>query len=191
MDRYVDFNVQVMAREPIDILANPTFLPICIEDQYDALWTPARMSQVIETAVRYGVAIEINARYRIPSLTFLRMAKEAGVRFSFGSNHHGEDIGRMGYCLEMARRARPDQTGHFYTPAARAPSRSKHWRTRCVAVELRGGCDERPRAIPGHHELPTARPRPLGRDGLLARDDRGLAQAGHAPGRPPGRLFWL
>ena len=60
------------------------------------------MTQVIEAAVRYGVAIEINARYRIPSLTFLRIAKEAGVRFSFGSNHHGQDIGRMGYCLEMA-----------------------------------------------------------------------------------------
>jgi hypothetical protein len=102
MERYVDFNVQVIAREPIDILGNPTFLPTCIEEQYDALWTPARMSQVIEAAARYGVAIEINARYRIPSLTFLRMAREAGVRFSFGSNQHGEDIGRLGYCLEMA-----------------------------------------------------------------------------------------
>ena len=28
MDRYVDFHVQVMAREPIDILANVTFLPM-------------------------------------------------------------------------------------------------------------------------------------------------------------------
>jgi len=102
MDRYVDFNVEVMAREPIDILANPTFLPACIEAQYDALWTPARMERVIAAAVRYGVAIEINSRYRIPSLPLLRMAREAGVRFSFGSNHHGEDIGRLEYCLEMA-----------------------------------------------------------------------------------------
>jgi histidinol phosphatase-like PHP family hydrolase len=92
----------VMAREPIDILANPTFLPACIEEQYDALWTSERMEQVIAAAVRYGVAIEINARYRIPSPAFLRLAKDAGVRFSFGSNQHGEDIGRLGYCLEMA-----------------------------------------------------------------------------------------
>jgi len=103
MERYVDFNVQVMAREPIDILGNPTFLPICIEEQYDALWTPARMGKVIGAAARYGVAIEINARYRIPSLAFLRLAKDAGLRFSFGSNHHGEDIGRLEYCLDVAR----------------------------------------------------------------------------------------
>jgi histidinol phosphatase-like PHP family hydrolase len=102
MERYVDFYVEVMAREPIDILANPTFLPACIEDRYDALWTPTRMGRVIEAAVRYGVAIEINARYRIPSPAFLRLAREAGVRFSFGSNHHGEAIGRLEYCLEMA-----------------------------------------------------------------------------------------
>jgi histidinol phosphatase-like PHP family hydrolase len=102
MERYVDFNVQVMAREPIDILANPTFLPACIAAQYNALWTPARMGRVIAAAVQYGVAIEINSRYRIPSLPFLRLAREAGVRFSFGSNHHGEDIGRLEYCLEMA-----------------------------------------------------------------------------------------
>jgi histidinol phosphatase-like PHP family hydrolase len=102
LERYVDFTLEVMAREPIDILANPTFLPTCIEEQYDALWTPARMNRVIEAAVQYGVAIEINARYRIPSLAFLHLAKEAGVRFSFGSNQHGPDIGQLGYCLEMA-----------------------------------------------------------------------------------------
>ncbi|MCP5115055.1 MAG: hypothetical protein GY953_29850, partial [bacterium] len=27
MDRYTDFNIEVMAREPIDIVANPLFLP--------------------------------------------------------------------------------------------------------------------------------------------------------------------
>jgi hypothetical protein len=103
MERYVDFNVQVISSEPIDILGNPTFLPNCIAGEYDALWTPRRMRRVIEAAARHGVAIELNSRYRIPSAAFVRMAKEAGVRFSFGSNEHGEKVGLLDHCLAMVR----------------------------------------------------------------------------------------
>jgi len=101
MERYVDFNVQVISSEPIDILGNPTFLPDRIVGEYDVLWTPRRMRRVIEAALKHSVAIEINARYRIPSVTFIRMAKEAGVRFSFGSNEHGEKVGILDHCLAM------------------------------------------------------------------------------------------
>jgi len=104
MDRYVDFHVEVMRREPIDILANPTFLPAAIEAEHASLWTRERMEKVIEAARRYGVAIEINSRYRLPSEDFLRLAHKAGVKFSFGSNIHGPDVGRLDYCLEMARK---------------------------------------------------------------------------------------
>lgn len=103
MDRYTDFNVQVIAGQPIDIMANPTFLPPCIEKEYDALWTAPRMKRIIDAAVKHHVAIEINSRYRIPSLAFLKMAKAAGAKFSFGSNIHGLDVGKLDYCLEMAK----------------------------------------------------------------------------------------
>jgi histidinol phosphatase-like PHP family hydrolase len=103
MDRYVNFNVQVISSTPIDILANPTFLPADIVDAYDALWTEARMDTVIAAAVAHGVAIEINARYEIPSIAFILRAKEAGVRFSLGSNEHGEEIGQLAYCVRAAR----------------------------------------------------------------------------------------
>lgn len=103
MDRYTAFNVQVISSTPIDILANPTFLPAAIAEQYDALWTERRMDAVIDSAVEHGVAIEINARYEIPSAAFIRRARAAGVRFSFGSNQHGEQIGRLGYCVRIAR----------------------------------------------------------------------------------------
>jgi len=101
MDRYVDFNVRMMATS-INILANPTFLPTCIRDRYDELWTHSRMEKVIKAAVQYNVAIEITARYDIPSAAFIRMAKEAGVRFSFGSNYHDADVGKLNYCLRMS-----------------------------------------------------------------------------------------
>ena len=100
MERYTAFHVEVMAREPIDILANPTFLPAEIEKEYDALWTPGRMRRIIDAALQYGVAIEINARYRVPSAAFLKAARRAGVKLSTGSNSHGEDIGKLDYCVE-------------------------------------------------------------------------------------------
>lgn len=103
MDRYVDFHVELMRRAPIDILANPTFLPAAIAKDHAVLWTQERMEKIIEAALRYGVAIEINSRYRLPTETFLRIARKAGVKFSFGSNIHGPDVGRLDYCVEMAR----------------------------------------------------------------------------------------
>ena len=103
MERYTEFNVQVMTREPLDILANPTFLPDCLKDEFDFLWTRERMKRVIDAAVKYKVAIELNTRYRLPRINFLRMAKEAGVKFSFGSNIHGLDVGKLDYAIEVIR----------------------------------------------------------------------------------------
>lgn len=103
MERYTDFNVRVMAREPIDILANPTFLPDYLKDEFDSLWTKERMSRVINAAIKYKVAIELNTRYRLPRISFLRLAKDAGVKFSVGSNIHGLDVGKLDYAVEVIR----------------------------------------------------------------------------------------
>lgn len=101
MDRYTEFNVKVMAIEPIDIMANPTFLPDCLKDDFDKLWTDKRMRAIVDAAVKYNVAIEINSNYKLPRLAFLRMAKDAGAKFSFGSNIHGLGIGDLGYCEDV------------------------------------------------------------------------------------------
>lgn len=103
MDRYLDFHLQILEVEPIDILANPTFLPAGLADRYDELWTTARQQRLIEACVQAGVAVEINSRYSVPSSAFIGRAKEAGATFSFGSNFHSEDVGRLEYCVEMAR----------------------------------------------------------------------------------------
>jgi len=103
MDQYAEFHVEVMATEPIDILANTTWLPKAIEKQYDRLWTPKRFRKVIDAAIKYGVALEINSQYLVPRLPLLRMAKEAGVTFSFGSNIRGPNVGKLDYCVEMIK----------------------------------------------------------------------------------------
>ena len=102
MDTLVQRTVWILENEPIDIYVNPTFLPAVIAEDYDTLWTPGRMDQVIAAAVANDVAIEINARYEIPSPAFLKRAKAAGATFSFGTNNRGaDDLGNLEYCRRM------------------------------------------------------------------------------------------
>jgi hypothetical protein len=102
MEMYVKRIVGVM-HEPIDIYANATFLPDQIAGEYDALWTPERMQKVIDAAVKNDVAIEINNRYKIPSAAFIKAAKTAGAKFSFGTNNADANLGRLEYPIQMVK----------------------------------------------------------------------------------------
>ncbi|MBS1806059.1 MAG: DUF1080 domain-containing protein [Acidobacteria bacterium] len=102
MDMLVDRILGVL-REPIDIYANPTFLPTQIAKDYEALWTPDRRRKVIAAAIENNVAIEINNRYKIPSASFIKQAKAAGAKFSFGTNNADANLGRLEYPLAMVK----------------------------------------------------------------------------------------
>jgi hypothetical protein len=95
--------IEGVMREPIDIYANATYLPDQIAADYDALWTRERMRRVIDAALRYDVAIEINNRRKIPSPAFIKMAKAAGCKFSFGSNNAEAELGRLEYPIQMVK----------------------------------------------------------------------------------------
>jgi histidinol phosphatase-like PHP family hydrolase len=57
---------------------------------------------VVSALAESGVALEINNRYRLPSAKIIKKAKEAGVKFAFGTNNGGaSDLGRMDYAIEM------------------------------------------------------------------------------------------
>jgi len=116
MDRYVGWYVEIMAKQPIDIMANASWLPAPLARDWDAFWTPARMGKVIDAALKYGVAIEISSSLKLPKLSFLERAKEAGVKLSFGSNIRGERVGTLDYCVEMAK-ALGLKREHLFTPA--------------------------------------------------------------------------
>ena len=103
MDMYVNRILGVLNHEPIDIHANPTVLPDVLAADYDQLWTPERMQTVIDAAKRNDVAIEINNRYRVPSPAFIKTAKKAGAKFSFGTNNGDKNLGRMEYGVEMVK----------------------------------------------------------------------------------------
>ncbi len=103
MDVIVDRIVGILQNEPIDIYVNPTFLPDVMAADYDRLWTERRMQRVIEAAAKSDIAIEINNRYKIPSARFIKAAKAAGVKFSFGTNNADANIGRLEYPLQMVQ----------------------------------------------------------------------------------------
>jgi len=104
MELLVSKTVGILETEPIDVYVNPTFLPAVIAAKYDALWTEERMGRVIDAAVKSGVAIEINARYKLPSERFLRLAKAKGAKFTFGTNNAGaSDLGDWSYPLAMQK----------------------------------------------------------------------------------------
>lgn len=104
MDMLVDRAYTIISTEPIDIYVNPTFLPEQLMDDYDYLWTRARMEKVIDACINNNVAIEINCRYHIPSKRFIQLAKNKGAKFTIGTNNEGaHDIGKLEYATEMIK----------------------------------------------------------------------------------------
>jgi len=113
MDYLVNTIVRIMSEEPIDIYVNPTFLPAQMADRYDTFWTPERMERVIKAAKANNIAIEINNRYKIPSYNFIKKAKEAGVKFTVGTNNADSKFSGAEYALEMIRKCRLTKDDFF------------------------------------------------------------------------------
>jgi histidinol phosphatase-like PHP family hydrolase len=103
MDRFVDWHVEIMAKEPFDIFANVSWLPAPLAEDYDHYWTEARVEKLVTAAVKYDVALEISSSFKVPRLPFLKIAKAAGVKFSFGSNGRYPDMGKLDYSIAMAK----------------------------------------------------------------------------------------
>lgn len=117
MDTLVDRATGILETERVNIYANPTFLPDAIAKDYETLWTDARRKRVIQAAVKNHVAIEINNRYKLPSPSFIKMAKAAGAKFTFGTNNTGpKDLGRCEYGLDMIDECKLEAKD-FWTPA--------------------------------------------------------------------------
>ena len=100
MDLIVQKIVDVM-QEPMDVYVNPNFLPDVMNDRYDEFWTDERMDKVIDALVETEKALEINHRYENPNKAFILKAKDAGLKFTFGTNNAEGDFGKMEYCIKM------------------------------------------------------------------------------------------
>ena len=100
MDHLVDQTIKILTNEPADIYANPTYIPDDMNNDYDKYWTDERVNKVLDVLEKYHIALEINARYKIPSLDIIRKAKERGIKFTFGTNNVDDNFGKLEYCIE-------------------------------------------------------------------------------------------
>ncbi len=105
LDVYFEHIADILTNEPIQIFARPTYLPINFARHYDEVWTPERMSMIIDLAKARDIALEIAENVRVPNLAFIELAKSAGIKFTFGTNGRTRDAGNFHYCIEMAHRA--------------------------------------------------------------------------------------
>ncbi len=111
---------------PIHIAAHSTFAPpalYALERDVHAWWTPEREDRYVEALAESGVALEISNRYRLPHDRLLVKAREAGVRFSLGSDGHSKrQVARLEWAAEAARRAGYTER-ELFVPERRAQRR--------------------------------------------------------------------
>jgi len=87
-----------------NILAHPGLLPCNFREQKDAITNEWRL-KLVELALKCNLAIELSSRWQVPDLKLAKMAKEAGLKFSLGSDGHGADrMCRLEYSLMMAEK---------------------------------------------------------------------------------------
>lgn len=103
MEMLVARTVAILDNEPVDIYVNPTYLPRALAADHDRLWTEARMRRVIDAAVRNGAAIEINSSLQLPRPAFIKMARDAGAKFTFGTNNGGRQLSACEYAVRMVK----------------------------------------------------------------------------------------
>lgn len=115
MERYMAYSLEILTKEPINVFGWPLFLPVCIARDYYSLWTRERMQQLISAAKARNIAFEINDMSHTPHEEFIRMAKEQGLRFTFGSDSRNDNAGRLVYCKQVAKKCGL-KTADFYTP---------------------------------------------------------------------------
>ena len=101
-DAVLAATVSAIAQEPVDIYGAPLFLPAAIAGQRDAIWSDARQQAVIDAAVRHRVAVEINGARQLPGEAFVRKAKAAGAKFTFG--HCAVGTPAADYCFGIRER---------------------------------------------------------------------------------------
>jgi histidinol phosphatase-like PHP family hydrolase len=101
MDLYMNHIENILKYEPITIFARPTYLPVNFARYYDALWTTDRVQKIIKLAKDRNIAFEISTPMHVPKKEIIIAAKNAGLKFTFGTNARNKDAGKLHYGLQM------------------------------------------------------------------------------------------
>ncbi len=124
MTRYMHFIEQVLTTETIDMFGWPTFRPVPIAREYSRLWTPQRIDNILEMCAHppkgsrvKKIAIEINELAHVPDENFITRAKQAGLKFTFGTDSRNQNATHFYYCYQMAQRCGLSETDIFAVSA--------------------------------------------------------------------------
>ena len=102
MDMIIDRTLKVLNEESIDIWVNPTLLGNTMMAEYEKFWNEKRVAMIVEHLKNNNIALEINARYKLPSAKIIKAAKAAGVKFALGTNNgNAQQLDRLDYSLKM------------------------------------------------------------------------------------------
>ena len=103
MKWYVDWIIEILETTPLDIWSHPMWVTRKFTPQLEQMWTEARMRRVIATLKDTNTAVEIDSAVKLPTMPFLRMAKEEGIKFSFGASSQGARINPIDWSMATAR----------------------------------------------------------------------------------------
>ena len=120
MDRFVDWHVESHGAGTLRHPGQHHLAAGRHARKWELYWTPPRMKKVINAALKYGIALEISGSFKLPKLPFLKLAKAAGAKFSFGSNGRYPNMGKLEYSFEMARQL-DLKPADMFAPAPRGP----------------------------------------------------------------------
>jgi histidinol phosphatase-like PHP family hydrolase len=73
------------------------------------------MQKIIAALKRKDLAVEINDMAHTPHERFIGMAKEQGLKFTFGSDSRDEKAGRLDFCKYVAKKCNLKRND-FYFP---------------------------------------------------------------------------
>jgi histidinol phosphatase-like PHP family hydrolase len=105
MNGYMQFIEQVLTTEPLDVFGWPTFLPVPIARRYKQLWTRQRVDRIIDLARAKRIAIEINEVAHVPDEDFIKRAKRANLKFTFGTDSRTRQAAaHLYYCYEIVQK---------------------------------------------------------------------------------------
>jgi hypothetical protein len=117
MNKYMEHIFEVINNdEPLTTFGWPLFLPVCIARDYYTLWTDDRMQKIISALKKKKLNIEINDLARTPHEKFILMAKEQGLKFTFGSDTRDQKAGRLDFCKYVAKKCNLKKED-FYIPS--------------------------------------------------------------------------
>ncbi len=130
MKWYVDWIVEILETTPLDIWSHPMWVTRKFTAQLEKMWTEERMRRVITTLKNTNTAVEIDSSIRLPTPTFLKMARAEGIKFSFGASSQGMQINPLDWSIATAKELGLTRTDMFQpAPRERKPIRVRKLRT--------------------------------------------------------------